>query len=98
MRKEIILLFLVNIGSAVGYSLIAPLYPSIAIKNGLSESIIGLIIASFAISNSLITPFCQKIFMTYGKKRIFFIGLFTEVKSYLTKFNCVCIFKIIFLQ
>jgi len=79
MRKEIILLFLVNIGSAVGYSLIAPLFPSIAIERGLNESIIGVIIASFAISNSLITPFSQKIFMKFGKKKIFFLGLFVEV-------------------
>lgn len=86
MKKEIILLFLVNIGSAIGYSLIAPLFPLIALKRGLSESLIGLIIAAFAISNALTTPFGQNIFQKYGKKRMFFIGLFLEV-NFLSKFK-----------
>ncbi len=79
MNKNIILLFLVNISSAVGYSLIAPLFPSIALEKGLSEAIIGIIIASFAVSNSIITPYCHKIFSIYGKKKVFFFGLLSEV-------------------
>ena len=35
--------------------------------------------ASFAISNVLITPFYSKIFNIIGKKRVFYIGLFIEV-------------------
>jgi MFS family permease len=79
MKREIVLLFLVNFGSAIGYSLVAPLFPSIALERGISEETIGKIMASFAISNVLITPFYSKIFNIIGKKRVFYIGLFIEV-------------------
>lgn len=80
MKTEIILLFLVNIGSAIGYSLIAPLFPSIALERGISEALIGTIMASFAVSNVIITPFYRYIFNFFGKKTSFFLGLFLEVK------------------
>lgn len=79
MKKEIIILFLANVGSAIGYSLIAPLFPLVAIQKGLTESMIGFIIASFAISNSIITPLGNNIFKLYGKRNILFLALFTEV-------------------
>ena len=82
MKKEIVVLFLINICSGIGYSLIAPLFPSVALQKGINETIIGLIIASFAISNSLITPFTQIIFTKLGKKKAFSYALLAEVNIF----------------
>jgi MFS family permease len=81
MKFEISLLFLINTGSAVGYSLVAPLFPSVALDKGISEEIIGAIMASYAIANVLITPFYRNILNFTGKKNGIFIGLFIEVKN-----------------
>lgn len=79
MKKEILLFFLVIVGSSSGYSLVAPLFPSIAIKRGITESMIGLIIGCFAFSNALIIPFCQQIFQKFRKRNIFLFCLIFEV-------------------
>lgn len=78
-NKEIFLLFVVNIISGIGYSLVAPLYPSIAFERGLSEFLIGIIIAVFAVSNLFITPFAHLFFKKIGKKRIFIYSIAAEV-------------------
>jgi predicted MFS family arabinose efflux permease len=78
-NKEIFLLFVVNIISGVGYSLVAPLYPSIAFKRGLTEFVIGIIISIFAIANLFITPFAHLFFKRFGKKRIFIYAIGAEV-------------------
>ncbi len=81
MTKEIILLFIINSLSAIGYSLIAPLYPSIAKERGLKEHIIGLSMSLFAISNFIATPSCPKFIGKYGKKRMFYIAMSIEVQK-----------------
>ena len=58
MKKDIVFLFVINVCSAVGYSLIAPLYPALAKERGYGEHLCGIIIAMFAISNFFFTPFC----------------------------------------
>ena len=78
-QKEIILLFILNLISGTGYSLVAPLYPSIALERGISEFLIGIIISVFAFSNLLTTPFVHKIFKMYGKKNILIYTVSTEV-------------------
>ena len=70
---------MVNIISGIGYSLVAPLYPSIAMKRGLSEFIIGFIISIYALSNLIVTPFTQNFFKIFGKKNIFLIAITAEV-------------------
>jgi len=79
MKEEIILLFLINIGSSIGYGIVAPLFPYIAVQRGISESIIGLVIGAFAIGNSMIIPFTQTLIKIYSKRKIFLLALFTEV-------------------
>lgn len=78
-NKEIFLLFVINIISGVGYSLVAPLYPSIAVNRGLNNFIIGVIISIFAISNLFVTPFAHIIFKKIGKKKIFMYAIGAEV-------------------
>ena len=80
-NNTIILLIVVNIISGTGYSLIAPLFPSVAKKRGISESIIGLIISSYAISNLIITPFGSKVFKKIGKKNVFLLAIIIEVNK-----------------
>ncbi len=82
MNKEIFLLFCVNIISGIGYSLVAPLFPSIALKRGLSEFSIGFIIALYAVANLIITPFTDKFFRFFGKKKTFLISIALEVLIY----------------
>jgi MFS family permease len=79
MTKEIWLLFIINTLSAVGYSLVAPLYPLIAFERGLKEHIIGLIIALFAISNFLSTPIVPKYISKHGKNNMFYLAMTLEV-------------------
>lgn len=79
MNKEIFLLFTVNVLSGIGYSLVAPLFPSIALKRGLSEFVIGFIISLYAIANLLVTPFTYKFFKNFGKKKVFLIAIGLEV-------------------
>lgn len=96
MKKEILLLFIVNIGSALGYSLIAPLFPLMAIEKGLTETMIGLIISCFAIFNTIITPFSQNIFKRYGKRNTLLIGLILQVRYYLYQIGIMYIVLCIF--
>ena len=79
MKKEILVLFFINICSAIGYSLIAPLYPSEAIKRDIKERLCGVIISMFALSNFFATPFCPALIGRYGRKKIFYFACRLEV-------------------
>ena len=64
MRINLIL-FILNMFSGMEFSILPPLFPSLATKNGLSESLIGWIIGIFALSSTIIalfTPFLIKKF------------------------------------
>ena len=80
MGKEFYLLLFINICSAIGYSLIAPLYPTEALKRGIKENICGFIISMFAISNFFTTPFCPGLISKYGRKNMFYFACVLEVK------------------
>jgi hypothetical protein len=82
MKTEIILLFFINICSAIGYSLIAPLYPYEALKRDIKEKVCGFIISMFAVSNFFATPFCPALISKYGRKQIFYFAVIVEVISY----------------
>ena len=78
MNKNILLLFFINLFSAMGYSLISPLFPSIGEKHNLNEAIIGWIISLYALFNFSITPFVPILVIKFGKKNIFIISVFLE--------------------
>jgi MFS family permease len=94
MTREIYFLFFINICSAIGYSLIAPLYSFEASKRDIKENMCGIIISIFAISNFFSTPFIPSLISKYGRKKIFYAacileagctmiyGLLLYVKSY----------------
>lgn len=79
MKKETVLLFMINALSAIGYSLIAPLYPSVAIQIGIKEYIIGLTFSCFAISNVITIPLTPNIIKMYGRINLMYFSLILEV-------------------
>ncbi len=79
MKKLIVLLYL-NCLAAVGYSIIAPIYPIKALENGLSEKIVGIVISLFALSSVFVIPISLKIIKTLGRKRALYITVLLNVK------------------
>lgn len=76
--KITIILFFINTFSGMGYSILAPLFPSLGTKDGLTESIIGWIISIFAMSNTLITPFTPYLCNKYGRIQLLYFSTFCE--------------------
>ena len=78
MSSKILILISFSIISEVGYSLLAPLYPFIAKKLGLSNSLIGLVFSSFALSNFFATLITPTLITLIGRQRCFYLGILTE--------------------
>lgn len=76
--KITIILFFMNTFSGMGYSILAPLFPSLGTKEGLSESLIGWIISIFAMSNTLITPFTPYLCKKFGRIKLLYFSTFCE--------------------
>ena len=81
MKPQILLLFTLNIFASMGYSLIAPLFPILATKNHLSESLLGWIISIYSLTNFLITPFSPQIIKKIGRLKLFYSTLILEAFS-----------------
>lgn len=96
MISQIVLLFSINVLSAIGYSLLAPLYPSEAISKGVEEYQIGLIFSFFAISNLIAIPLTPKLIGIYGRRRLFYIAMIIEVKSIIFNYPFQAICTILF--
>jgi MFS family permease len=70
MVSTILVLAVINGMEGVGYSIIAPLYPILAIEKNIGEDIIGIIISIFAVSIMACSPFIPNIVNKYGKRTI----------------------------
>ncbi len=79
MLHKISFLFMVNFFSALGYSLIAPLFPAVAKSKGVNDFMIGVIFSSFAISNVAATLFISKFINFFGRRKLFILALLLEV-------------------
>jgi len=77
MNFQIFILFILNTFSAVGYSLIAPLFPTLK-KHNIGEDLIGFIISMFPLTNFGITPFCPYLIYRFGRIKIFYIAAILE--------------------
>lgn len=82
MKKEILVLLITNIFSAIGYSIIAPLYPALADSMGIGQDVTGLIIAAFAISNVITTPLIPGLMSIFDRKEVFYLAMILEVNNY----------------
>jgi DHA1 family multidrug resistance protein-like MFS transporter len=78
MNYQILILFCINVLSAIGYSLLAPLYPTLAIEKGVEEYIVGIIFSFFAISNIISIPLTPKLINKFGRKNLFYMGIIIE--------------------
>ena len=76
--KITIILFFMNTFSGMGYSILAPLFPSLGTKEGLTESLICWIISLFAMSNTLITPFTPFLCKKFGRIKLLYFSTFCE--------------------
>ena len=75
--KALTLLLLMNMFSGMGYSIVAPLFPSLGEKYSISESLLGWIISTYAISDSIITPFIPSLCKIFTRiKLLYFSTLF----------------------
>ena len=81
MNKQIILLFIINTFIAMGYSIIAPLFPVLGQKISLSENLLGWIISLYSLANFLITPFTPYLIFKFGRKNLFYITNIAEALS-----------------
>ena len=97
MNNKILILSIINIFSAIGYSLIAPLFPSLASDKKIGENIIGLIISCFPLSDILSTIFVPYLIFKFTRKKIFMFaaileGSCTILYGFLKYFNNFYIF------
>jgi predicted MFS family arabinose efflux permease len=77
--NTIVYLLLTNCYFGINYSLIAPLYPAIAIEKGLSEDIIGMILSVYALFTVLVTPLIPRLQKIVGKKKLLQLSLIVQV-------------------
>ena len=70
--------FFMNMLSGMSYSIFSPLFPSLATKKGISETIIGLVISIFDLANTIITAFAPLLFIKFTRIKLLFISTFFE--------------------
>ena len=78
MKSDQYLLCFVNFLSAMGYSLIAPIYPPIALKR-ISVSMCGVVIGAFALSQTVCVLFSPFFISRFGRKKLFFFSTFSLI-------------------
>ena len=74
--KVTIILLILNILNSMGYSIIAPLFPTLGKRNGLNDGLIGIIISSYSISGFLCTPFIPLMVQKFGRIKLLYISTF----------------------
>ena len=79
--KTTTILFFMNMFSGMGFSILAPLFPSIGIKNGLTESLIGWVLGVFALSSTCISPFTPLLIKKFTRIKLLYFATFCEASS-----------------
>ena len=78
MRKGQYVLFFMNMFSGMAYSIIAPLFPTIAERHGISEDILGYLIGTCALTSFISAPFVPMLIKKYGRIDILYVATFGE--------------------
>ena len=78
MKKPLVLLFFINMFSGMGYSIVAPLFPILEKYFSINEAIIGWIISTYSISNTIITPFIPSLCKRFSRIKILYFATFFE--------------------
>ena len=76
--KDSNLLFIINMFSGIGYSLIAPLFPLLGKEDGLNEELIGWVISLYPIAGTAFTPFVPLICQKFSRIKILMVCTFVE--------------------
>ena len=100
MKKSVILLICMNTFSAMGYSIVAPLFPVLGKDFSISEALLGWIISTYAIANCITTPFIPKLCKKYSRIKLLYFATFFEATctllySFLQKIPSLTLFLII---
>ena len=72
------LFLLINMLSGMGYSLAAPLFPSLGKPGELTEEILGWIISTYSLAGCLLTPFVPYLTNKYPRVTLLIISTFLE--------------------
>ena len=89
MKKSLILLMCMNMLSGMGYSIVAPLFPSLSKDFSLGESLMGCIISIYAIANTLITPLIPSLCKYFSRIKLLYLATFFEASC-----TFICVFRI----
>ena len=76
--KNSYLFLLINTLSGMGYSLAAPLFPSLGKDGELNENILGWIISMYSLAATILTPFVPYLTKKYSRIRLLIISTFLE--------------------
>ncbi len=88
ISKKMLYIILYAIFSQIGYNLLAPLFPFMAEEKKISESTVGMIFSSFAISNLLLTVLTPYLTHIMGRQNLFILGVLIEG-------SCTCWFGLL---
>ena len=96
MRKPHYILFFMNMFTAMAYSIIAPLFPGIATRHGVSEEILGLLMSILALASFCTTPFVPKLINKFGRLEILYFSTFGEATCVIIYgfFNLISSYKL----
>ena len=84
------ILFFMNMFSGMGFSILSPLFPSIGLKNGLTENVIGWVIGIFALSSTCITPLTPFLIKKFTRIKLLYISNFIQA-------TCTLLYSLIYL-
>ena len=82
--RDFYLFVFINTLSGMGYSLAAPLFPSLGKNGELSENILGWIISIYSLAGTLLTPFIPYLTNKYPRVTLLIISTFLEATCTLT--------------
>ena len=89
MKKALVLLFCMNMFSGTGYSIVAPLFPILESDYSITEATLGLIIGTFAIASTILTPFVPFLCKRFSRIKLLYFSTF---------FDATCTFLYSFLE
>ena len=86
--------------SAMGYSIVAPLFPVLGKDFSISEALLGWIISTYAITNCITTPFVPKLCKRFSRIKLLYFATFFEATctllySFLEEIPSLILFLII---
>jgi MFS transporter, DHA1 family, tetracycline resistance protein len=81
LKKEHIIIFLIQVTEVLGFSLILPFLPLYAESLGASPIVIGLILTSFSFFQFFTSPILGKLSDSYGRKPLL---IFSQISTFLS--------------